>query len=260
MAIEIPDPYIAFYNFLMEFKDSNGNNKYHELIERLIEEGLKSIKINFKDLQKFDKELAHLLITNPEKYLDDANYVLTFILSNDKNKRFLISKYFCRFYNIPKENHFEIKELSSLLEGKLISTSGFIQKISDLGLLLKEGFFQCTRCNEIMIRTQRLYEYTLPNQCENPGCGTTNQKYFSLIKEESKYVDFQEGVLLNWPRCEGWKKTENKLEIIIQNDLVDKFKEKDIVNVTGYLHFISKPRRKDFLKRFVINNIESVET
>ena len=191
---------------------------------------LQSIKIDIKDLQKFDPELAAELIDKPEVILEAANISLKGKMSNielgDKDVH-------CRFLG-QNINTPLVQDVGSSYIGKLILLDSLIVKRSEISPKVKLGVYECTFCNAR--QHVRIGKDEVPVVC--PQC---KRRSLKQIQEESQFINLQK-IAVQDPleKLRGNTPTW-QLEVWLEDDLVNTVIPGDRIDLTGILRI--RPRK-----------------
>lgn len=154
-------------------------NKYYlsELAEK-VNRGSLSLNIDFKQVVKFNIELADLLLDEPEETIKAGEIALEkFDLKKD-------SRFTLRFFNLPKSCVFRIRDLRTEHIGKFVVVESVIRQTSDIRPMVKSGRYECPSCGSITAVLHLTNEIQVPNKC---GCGRKGK--FTNLSEEK--VDCQ---------------------------------------------------------------------
>ncbi len=237
-----------FENFLEDIH----NIKYVKAIQ-----DLKPIIINYKILEKFDKEFFNYFLQNPEECFQAINDAIinTCGIENIENKIHLQIK------NLPITQKIRIIDLRSSHLGKFISVEGFIKKIEKVTSKITFVIWECEACGEKIKMYQDGYTLEKPYMCE---CG--NKKNFQVI--EYKKTDFQQIVISESLKKSGSIISAGNVSVSLNGDLVNQVSSKiDLgkkVNLTGIVK--DKPMKiiggkETTIRDFIIecNYIEFIE-
>ena len=248
ISIEYSTLVKKFENFLEDVP----NIKYIKAIQ-----DLKPIIIDYKILEKFDKEFFNYFLQNPEKCFQaiDEAILNTCGIENIENKIYLQIK------NLPKNQKIQIKDLRCSHLGKFISIEGFIKKIEKVTPKIIFVIWECEACGEKIEMFPEGYTLEKPYMCE---CG--NKKSFQLI--EYKKTDFQQIVISESLKKSGSIISVGNVSVSLNGDLVNQVSsEIDFgkkVNLTGIVK--DKPMKiiggkETTIRDFIIecNYIEFIE-
>lgn len=165
-----------FSEFLRDF--------YYNDLTAAVNEGRKSIEIDFSILDRFDTELSDYLSENPEEVLPLAEEAIKQIdLLGEPHLRI-------KFFALPGSKEIRIRNIRSEHIGKLIVVDGFVKKASDVRPEVSEAIFQCPECgkNISVIQTERVIRP--PFECE---CGC--RKGFRLVDQklyDARWITIEE--------------------------------------------------------------------
>ena len=162
-----------------------------------------------------------------------------------------------RFKNLPKEKGYTlmVRDINSDYIGRLISTEGVVNKISDVLPKVYKAVFYCTRCNERTAIVQDRRSLRDPYKCNQ--CGRNE---FRFSENESSWIDSQK-IEIQEP-LEMLKGGENarKIEILVEDDFTDVVTAGDKVVVNGILR-LKPPKMKEtiYYKFIEANYIEGIQ-
>lgn len=202
--------------------------KYKKEIERLADAYPKkrSLIIDFAELERFDYSLADELLDKPDMLIEAARLALKRIELPFDVKDFMPHVRFC---NLPEDRKVLLRDLSSEHINKLICVEGVVKQITDVLPKLKLAVWRCNRCGNI---------YRIPQSGQNvvqPALCECRYKDFSLVEEQSKFVDYQK-IQIQEP-LEVLKGSEQPttLDIYVSDDLVNKALPGEKVELVGIL-------------------------
>lgn len=233
-------------------KKSKDINKIAELYPEV-----KSLSINYEELEKFDHGLAEELIANPDGILE--------ILQNLLKERISVApelmddlRINVRFYNLPKEKGYTIlvREIRAKNVGEMMAIEGLVNKITDIFPKIETGRFYCNKCNQShdVIQTTRFLN-------QPPFCDNCKRREFRFVPEESKLTDIQKLEIQEPLEMLKGGAEARKIEVWVEDDLTDAVYAGDRVVVTGIMRLL--PPKKGgsvYLKYIDGNNIEGIAT
>jgi len=232
------NPYVA--KFLSFFEAH-----YKKDIERLVGEypQKKSLDVDFKELEKFDYELADELIDNPDYLLEAAELAIQSVevpaLELEEFKPHV------RLFNIPKDREILVRDIGSEYLNKLISVEGVIRQITDALPKLKLATWQCKRCGNTYKTPQETQELKQPAFCE------CRHRDFLLVQDQSEFVDYQK-VQIQEPleKLRG-NEQASYLDVYLGDDLVHRINAGDKVRFVGVLRLYPAQAKKIVFGRFL---------
>jgi len=218
---------------------------YKKEIQRLVEKypETKSLNIDFKQLEKFDFQLADDLIEKPDYLLDAAQQAIQKIdipaLDLDEFKPHI------RFYNLPKDREPLIRNISSSHLNKLIALEGVVRQITDVLPKLEIATWQCRRCGNTYRTPQENQQQKMPAFCE------CKHRDFALVSEQSDFVDYQK-IQIQEPleRLRGNEQAAY-IDVYVSDDLVNKIAAGDKTKFVGILRIYPADPKKTFFERFL---------
>ncbi|MDD3159929.1 MAG: minichromosome maintenance protein MCM [Candidatus ainarchaeum sp.] len=228
------------------------NSEYKKIIEKLIEKypEQKSLVINFKELEKFDPNLADELIENPDSVSEAAKTAIETI--NVPSLDVEIFSPQIRFSNLPRDRSISIRSISSKHLGKFISVEGLVRQITDVLPKIQMAVWKCRRCGNIYKIPQEKQRISQPNMCE------CHSKEFELIEDKSVFTDYQK-IQIQEP-LEKLKGNEQAtyIDAYVSDDLVNKVSAGDKTNFIGVLRLMPPQKdKKTVYGRFIeVNYLE----
>ncbi|MBU4201933.1 MAG: minichromosome maintenance protein MCM [Candidatus Altiarchaeales archaeon] len=231
-------------------KKSNDINKVAEIYPEV-----KSLLINYEELEKFDHGLAEGLIAKPD---DTLEILQTFLKEKISVAPELMDdlRINVRFYNIPKEKGYTIlvRELRSKNVGAMMALDGLVNKITDIFPKIEIGRFYCNKCNESHDEPQVTRFLQQP-----PFCNNCKRREFRFVPEESKLTDIQKLEIQEPLEMLKGGAEARRIEVWVEDDLTDAVCAGDRVVVTGIMRLL--PPKKGgsvYLKYIEGNNIEGI--
>jgi replicative DNA helicase Mcm len=232
-----------FETFINEFTDELGVLRYREKIREMPLSGSRSLFISFNDLLHHDPRLAEEVLAYPEECLSEGTKILIKILQQSDPK--YIEKHYQFHLRLEDlTDRVNLRTLKTEHLGILTSFEGIVIGVTDTKPLLIEGHFKCASCGE----SNQIVEfpegiYSPPYQCRNDTC----QRKGSLVLqiEFSRFIDWQKITIQEKPEELPPGQLPQSIMIHVLDDLVDKARPGDRVEVVGVL----KARASRMLKR-----------
>jgi replicative DNA helicase Mcm len=229
---------------------------YYAELAKALNEGKKSIEIDFSKLDKFSPELGDLLLENPEETLDLAEEGLKQIDLPQSPKDFRL-----RFFNLPKSREIRIRNLRAEHIGKFVVVDGIVKRASEVRPEISEAIFECPECgNRItVIQTERAIKK--PRMCD---CGA--RRGFRLVNQ--KLYDAR-WIVVEEPFEITSGERPSVLTIYLKEDLTtprlqSKTDPGNRIKVVGILKQIPRVSKREKTRQLEIyldaNYVESVET
>ena len=190
----------------------------------------KSLMVDFKDLSRFDPELAQELVDKPDLVIEAANESLAGKLSdvdtinNDPHVRF-----FGQNINTPL-----VMDVGSSFIGKMMMLDSLIVKRSEINPKAKIDAYKCSYCGAV-------YKFRAGKDEVLEICTQCKRKSLKQVPEESSFVNLQR-IAVQDPleKLKGNSPTW-QLEVWLEDDLVNTVIPGDIIELTGILRI--RPRR-----------------
>ena len=230
-----PDPKDEFLLFISTYKDSKGNTVYLKKINEMISYRKKSLYVDYNDLILFDMTFATLFIQKTNDLLPLLNNALyEYITSLDPSFAEDVDKVFVRIYNLPRT--VTLRAIRSALANKLIAVEGIVTKMSDVKQRLVKGTFKHLdpNCNqEFVYPDQDTFGELIETPTVCPVCGKTGR--FKLVPEKSTFVDYQRIIIQEKPEDTPSGQMPRKLEVVLEEDLVDTVRPGDRVKIVGMI-------------------------
>lgn len=236
VAEKTKTPIIKFEEFFStkEYKD-----KIFEVLEKY--PSVRSIEIDYRDLEMFDPDLADLLIEKPDTIIRTAQKAIQNInpvgMDADLN---------IRFKNIT--NIIPLRDLRSKFIGKLVAVDGIVRKVDEIRPRILKAAFECRSCGHPQEVPQSSNILAEPSFC--PEC---RGRSFRLLQEDSQFLDTQNLKLQEPLENLSGGEQPRQITIVLEDDLVDTLTPGDVVRVTGILRTIRDDRTKRF-KNFIYGN------
>ncbi|MHA1236772.1 MAG: ATP-binding protein, partial [Candidatus Hodarchaeales archaeon] len=232
-----------FETFINEFTDESGTLRYREKVREMPRSGSRSLYISYNDLLHHDPRLAEEVLAYPEECLNEGTKVLVKVLQQ------IDPQYIAKHYQF----HLRLEDLTDKVHlrtlktehlGILTSFEGIVIGVTESKPLLIEGHFKCASCgeaNQIVVFPEGIY--SPPYQCNNDTC----QRKGSLVlqMESSRFIDWQKITIQEKPEELPPGQLPQSVMIHVLDDLVDKARPGDRVEVVGVL----KARASRMLKR-----------
>ncbi|MEI6796074.1 MAG: hypothetical protein WCK39_04350 [Methanomassiliicoccales archaeon] len=239
------------------FEASENRVKVTEVADRYPE--LRSVFIPYGDLDRFDPDLASFVLANPDRALLLGEQAIRKMAQQGKGD----AELHLRLKELPKDNMVDIRMLRSDHLGKLITVEGLVRKATEVRPKITEAYFRCFRCNATVIEVQESLVFKEPLECykDQNGCGrTSSSTKFSLLAEESRYVDTQKIEMQENPEGLRGGAQPERLAGFLEDDMAGKVSPGDRVQLNGILRSVQKGRENAKSTLFDINlDVLSVE-
>ncbi|KAF6135243.1 hypothetical protein GIB67_035314 [Kingdonia uniflora] len=230
----------TFLNFLKSFKvDPNSPEPFYESeIEAMKSKESTTMFIDFSHLMLFNDDAEENPLPRAiredymryEPFLRNAckRFVMeqrpTFVADDNPNKDINIA-----FYKLPIVNR--LRDLTTKEIGKLVSVTGVVTRTSEVRPELLQGTFRCYECGGVMKNVDQQFKYTEPIICVNATC--QNRTKWALIKEESKFADWQRVRMQETSKEIPAGSLPRSLDVILRHEIVEHARAGDTVIFTG---------------------------
>ena len=228
------------HRFLVEYIDDRGSLLYLDKIDEMISEDQRSLYVDLQHLESFDPVVVDELITAPKVGLTAASDALKQVLL-DKEPYYLTrmqNRLHLRFMNPPDRIRRSLRKIRSAALGTMLYTEAIITKSTEVKPYLEIAAFRCVRCQALQPSIRFTEgEYNPPFACIN----ATNHddpctsKTFSLIKDQSTFIDFQRVTLQEKPEELPSGQMPESLTMFLRDDLCDLIRPGDRVKVVGIM-------------------------
>ena len=215
----------------------------------------KGIYIEFKDLYDYDENLANELILNPIPCLISFDSLLTNKLRmRNPDYSGIIEKISARIRGLP--NSTLLRNVSADQIGQLIMIKGIVVKSTEIKPYCIDAVFECPSCGADIHIEQIEEDITPPAECV-----CQNRRGFKIKPDKSEFIDIQRITIQENPNELPAGQIPRSISIELKQDLVEKARPGDNVNVVGYMRLYAKRGRLGGLNRsfdFIItaNNVE----
>jgi len=243
-----------YVDLLVEFLETNYKREIDYLASNYPNK--KSLNIDYKKLEDFDLDIAETLLEHPNIIINAANLAIKRldigILDSELESKF---EPIVRFYNLPKENLIDIRNIGNEHISKFISVEGTVRLITERLEKMTEAYFICKQCGTGVYVEQKSQILQKPLACRN-----CRKREFNLDIDQSKYIDYQK-VQIQEP-LENLKGSEqaNSLDIYLSEDLVNVCSPGDKIKITGTIKLRPpKGETNIYSKYMVANHIEKEE-
>jgi replicative DNA helicase Mcm len=207
--------------------------KYRQRMAQMALNASTSVILDFEDILIVDSHLADELLDKTQEYLtyaSSAAFEQLQIEDPEYAEKIRETGVTVRVRGIPRVT--PLRKLGSEHIGKLVMVEGIIMRASTVRPIVAVAAFRCKRCDAKMEVPQSGAFLTLPFKCVNPRCGKGGP--FEFIQDESKFIDYQELRIQEYPEDIPPGQTPRSLDIrLLGKDIVDTARPGDRVYVTG---------------------------
>jgi DNA replicative helicase MCM subunit Mcm2 (Cdc46/Mcm family) len=255
----------------MEYTDEDLSSRWEEFFEAIENRvkvtevadrfpELRSVYITYADLDRFDPDMASYVLDNPDRALAVGEQAIRKMAQQGKGDAAI----HLRLKELPKDSLVDIRMLRSDHLGKLISVEGLVRKATEVRPKVTEARFRCFRCGCVIVEEQDGLIFKEPLECykDQNGCGrTSSSTKFSLLTEESQYIDTQKIEMQENPEGLRGGAQPERLSGFLEDDLAGKVSPGDRVQMNGVLRSVQKGSQGQKSTLFDINlDVLSVES
>jgi len=151
---------------------------------------VRSISIDFSEVEKFDPDLANYTLVNPSMSIKSAEDAMKRMVSHALTNPFV----HFRITGLPRDSRIEVRKLRAKHLGTFVSVEGLVRKATEVRPRVTVAEFECARCGHKMTIEQEGMLFHEPLECskEEGGCGRgPGSTKFRLLSDPSKFVDTQ---------------------------------------------------------------------
>jgi len=173
--------------FLIRFKNKQGNYKYVDAIDSMMPKNAKYIVVDYNDLVT-EPEIEIIFSENPDRIFDAFARAIKEALQTrfPEYAEKIKEEVRVRIANFPLER--SLRQINAETIGSITSVSGMVVRASEVKPLAKELVFVCPDEHTTKIIQLKGMDAKEPVVCDNPNC---KQRDFELKPESSKFIDFQ---------------------------------------------------------------------
>jgi len=195
---------------------------------------VRSIFVEFSEIEKFDPDLANYTLTNPTASLKAAEDAMKRLVSHSLTNPFV----HFRIKGLPHDMRVEIRHLRAKHLGTFVSVEGLVRKATEVRPRVTVAEFQCARCGFKISIEQDGMVFREPLECpkDDGGCGRgTGSTRFKLLTDPSRFVDTQKIEIQEPPEGLRGGSQPERLVGYIEDDLSGKISPGDRVILNGIL-------------------------
>jgi replicative DNA helicase Mcm len=200
---------------------------YKDDIRREVVQGSPSVKVDYRNIQKFSVYIAQELINEPDKILSHAYEGLALVDIPLAKKIDL----HLRIVGFPK--HVMIRNVRNENVNRVVSVEATVQNISTVHDRCLEAAFECATCKSVKILPQEaIGKFIEPTYC---SCNEEKKGVFRLLERESKFDDYQKLRLQESPEDLRGDEQPRTIDVNVSDDIADFVHPGERVVVNGIL-------------------------
>ncbi|KAF8213542.1 ATP dependent DNA helicase [Mycena galopus ATCC 62051] len=253
---------LVFDDFLTtDFDAPNGNYKYRQEILKMLRADQTRLIVNIDDLRDYNRDFANGLLKQPVEYLPAFEKALLDVIQRqpESEKYDIDSKnYRIGFSGSFGDHHVSPRTLHAAQLGKMISVEGIITRCS---LVRPKMLKSVHYCQQTRIFHSRVYrDATTSTSNEPPTSSVTPQSDEDGNKLQmefgfSLFQDHQRISMQEMPERAPAGQLPRSTDIIMDDDLVDKCKPGDRIQLVGIYRSIGGGAGGAFKSLILANNI-----
>ncbi|MDW5561669.1 MAG: LAGLIDADG family homing endonuclease [Methanomassiliicoccus sp.] len=200
---------------------------------------VRSVNVQYDDLDRFDADLAAGLLEHPDLYLLAGKQAIKNLMHQDMRRAGVN----LRILALPRDSRVEIRELRAKHVGKLVSVEGLVRKATEVRPKITDALFQCLRCGHVIREAQEGLFFKEPMECykEQDGCGrSAGSTKFKLLTEESRFVDTQKVEVQESPEGLRGGAQPERLTGYLEDDAAGSVAPGDRITLNGILRSVQK--------------------
>ncbi len=225
----------SLVNFFNDFFKLSYKDKVNALLVSYPEQ--KSLLVDYKDLEKFDPDIADKLIKIPELMIKSAEDALM-----EKKPALPGGMEFkprVRFFRLPSETML-IEHISSSNLNEMVAFKGVVTKRAEVMHKIKKAAYQCDLCGfeDIYLVTK---DFRQPKKC--PSCKKLS---LSQVEDRSSFADIQRAEVQELLERVRGGAPAARVELLLEDDLVNSIAPGDNLEVAGIMRLKHpmRPRQK----------------
>jgi replicative DNA helicase Mcm len=198
---------------------------------------IRSLVIQFPDIERFDMELARELLERPESVMKHANEALSSI---DLPADVVLTNTHVRIVKIPER--IQVRELRSSNINKFIAVAGLIRKATEVRPKIVNAAFKCQRCGDVTFMPQAEGKFLEPFECQSDACGRKGP--FKLLHEQSEFIDAQKLRIQESPDDLRGGEQPQTIDVDVDDDIAGLVSPGDRVVISGILRSFQRSSRE----------------
>ena len=214
----------------------------------------RSLLVDYSDLEKYDVDLADMLMESPDKSLEAAREALKML--NISVPGHGIFAPHVRFISIPNSNNL-IENLGSKDLGEFISIRGVVNRRAEVMHKMEIIVYKCQVCDSIYkIPVER--DFVPMRRCES-----CKKMALKQMDEDSKFVDLQKAEMQELLERVRGGTPAARLELWMEDDIVNTFVPGDNIEITGIVRLkppvANKGKQEFVFGRYIdVNSVKNL--
>lgn len=240
------------------FQEVLSSEKYRVRLNQMSVSGGRSLAVDFTDIIAYDSELAKMLVTNPDDYLQALERAaLAQLKIEDPRYAEEVEGVRVRLQKLPEDLTVSLRRLGAKHINKLVRVEGIVVRASPVKPLVAKAAFKCKSCEHVQYVLQTGMVMRTPTVCE--GCKRRGP--FEFLQSESLFIDYQELRVQEKPEDLPPGQLPRWIDIRVYEELVDTARPGDTIIITGTVRAIQEVlptagRMRVFNITLEVNNLE----
>lgn len=254
--------------FLVNFKDDEGNPKYSILIDQIPNQSLKDLQIELDDVFKFSNDLGNNILNNTDRYLklfykavdtilpepapdfgSSSDYINAARLaamkeadSENKIPKELLRHHTIRFIPPTKQQTVPMRNIRASNIGSLIRVKGLVTRITQVKPLINVASYTCSQCSEETFQVINSPSFLPRTVCQSQQCKSSPRPgQLTLQTRGSKFIKFQMIRLQELSNEVPPGHIPRTLTVYVREHLTQKCQTGDVIELDGI--FLPMPIR-----------------
>ena len=206
-------------------------DRFDKEIQDAIITGQTSILLDFQKLDMIDPVMMELFIEKPYTVLYVLDKVIRDITEGEEHQ---IRS--ARIYNLPEWATVQIRDLRASHLGKIVCIKGLVRKATEVRPKIENAYFQCNKCGAVFSYPQKGQTLEEPYECPTDQGGCGRHTSFTLLTEDSVFVDSQKIEVQENPEGLFGGEQPQKISVYLEGDLVAKVFPGDEVTIIGIVN------------------------
>ncbi len=196
----------------------------------------RSVEVNFKNLERFNTQLADDLLEHPDVCLSFAAKAIEGMnLPTTSNKKFSPH---VRPYNLPEENMVTVQRIGAEHLNKLVSVDGTATLITQTFPRMHAALWQCLHC-ENTVKT-----YPEKNSVAQPDVCRCGRRDFRLIEQSSEFINMQRSQIQDPVEKIKGNVPAPQVDLWLEDDLTNVISPGENLVITGILRLRQIPPKR----------------
>jgi len=206
-------------------------DRFDNEIQNAVVTGQPSLLLDFQRLDMIDPTMMELFIEKPYTVL----YVIDKVVRDlTKDEEHQVRS--ARIYNLPEWTTIQIRDLRASHLGKIVCVKGLVRKSTEVRPKIENAYFQCNKCGAVFNYPQKGQALEEPYECPTDQGGCGRHTTFTLLTEDSVFVDSQKIEVQENPEGLFGGEQPQKISVYLEVDLVAKVFPGDEVTVIGIVN------------------------